>query len=94
MGLRFHRRVSVLPGLRINLSKSGASVSLGHRGAWLTVGPRGRRATVGWPGSGLYWTQTYPPAAPPHAGHRLLFALVVAVLVVLVVAWALIAATP
>jgi hypothetical protein len=31
--LRFHRRLSILPGLRVNFSKSGASVSVGHRGA-------------------------------------------------------------
>ena len=61
MPLCYHRRLSILPGLRLNLSKSGASVSVGHRGAWLTVGPRGRRATTGW----------------PEAGHRLAFALIV-----------------
>jgi hypothetical protein len=45
VGFRFYRRVPLLPGLRVNLSKSGASLSIGGRGAWLTVGPRGRRAT-------------------------------------------------
>jgi hypothetical protein len=65
MGLRFRRRVSLLPGLRLNLSKSGASISVGHKGAWVTVGPRGRRMTVGLPGTGLYWTETAkrPPLA-------------------------------
>jgi hypothetical protein len=78
MPLRFHRRLSLLPGLRVNLSKSGASVSVGHRGAWLTVGPRGRRATVGLPGTGLYWTEHHPAAPMVHHGHRLAFAVVVA----------------
>jgi hypothetical protein len=77
MGFRFSKRVSIIPGLRVNLSRSGASLSIGHRGAWYTVGPRGRRVTVGVPGSGLYYTETVPPAAPPHAGHRSAFALVV-----------------
>ena len=27
-----YRRVSLLPGLRVNLSKSGASLSIGRRG--------------------------------------------------------------
>jgi hypothetical protein len=58
MTLRFHRRISLLKGLRINLSKSGASVSVGHRGAWITLGPKGRRMTVGLPGTGIYWTET------------------------------------
>jgi len=57
----------------VNLSKSGASLSVGHRGAWYTVGPRGRRATLGLPGTGVYWTERVPPAAPPHGGHRLAF---------------------
>jgi hypothetical protein len=57
MAVRFWRRVSIAPGLRINLSQSGASVSVGRRGAWLTTGPRGQRATIGLPGSGLFLTE-------------------------------------
>ena len=64
MSLRFFRRVRIIPGLRVNLSKSGASVSIGCRGAWYTIGPRGRRVSVGLPGTGLFWTETAksPPA--------------------------------
>jgi hypothetical protein len=40
MGLRFYRRVSVIPGLRLNFSKRCASASVGRRGAWL-AGPVG-----------------------------------------------------
>ena len=29
MGFRFSRRVSIIPGLRVNLSKHGASISIG-----------------------------------------------------------------
>ena len=47
MSLKFWRRIRIAPGLRVNLSKSGASVSIGHRGAWYTIGPRGQRMTVG-----------------------------------------------
>ena len=57
MPLRFWRRKRILPGLTLNLSKSGVSVSLGRRGARYTVGGRGQRATVGLPGSGLFWTE-------------------------------------
>jgi hypothetical protein len=73
MGFRFSRRISIIPGLRVNLGKRGASLSIGHRGAWYTVGPHGRRVTVGLPGTGLYWTESVPPAAQPHAGHRSAF---------------------
>jgi hypothetical protein len=85
MPLRFSRRFSLVPGLRVNLSKGGASLSLGHRGFWWTVGPRGRRATVGLPGTGLFWTERIPPAPAPHGGHRAAF--VVVVLVVGLLAW-------
>ncbi len=79
MTLRYFRRIRLFPGARINLSRSGLSLSLGTRGAWFTIGPKGRRATVGIPGSGFYWTERIPPAAPPHTGHRLAFAALVIV---------------
>ena len=56
MGFRFYRRVRIVPGVRLNLSKSGVSASLGGRGAWFTFGPKGTRSTVGLPGTGLYYT--------------------------------------
>jgi hypothetical protein len=58
MGLRFTRRIRILPGLRPNLSKSGVRTSVGGRGAWLTFGKRGVRTTVGLPGTGLSYTST------------------------------------
>jgi len=85
MPLRFSRRLSIVPGLRVNLSKSGASLSVGHRGAWYSVGPRGQRATIGLPGTGLFWTEKVSPAAPLHSGHRWAFILVLLVLVWLAV---------
>ena len=76
--LRFTRRLSLIPGLRVYLNKGGASLSIGHCGAWYTVGPRGRRATMGLPGTGLFWPEKAPPASPPRAGHRVAFIVVVA----------------
>jgi Protein of unknown function (DUF4236) len=70
VGFRFRRSVRVLPGLRLNLSKSGASVSLGPRGLHYTIGPKGTRTTIGIPGTGLSWTEykSYrgSPARLPH----------------------------
>ena len=83
MSLRFYRRVSIIPGLRVNLSKSGASVSVGHRGVSATFGSKGRRVTLGLPGSGLFWTERIPPAGPVSAAHRLNTLLVAIVIVVL-----------
>ena len=66
MTLRLFRRIRIAPGLRVNLSKSGASVSIGRRGAWYTIGPRGQRMTVGAPGTGLFWTEHSRASAPWH----------------------------
>jgi Protein of unknown function (DUF4236) len=51
--LRYHRALKMLPGLRLNLAKTGPSLSLGTNGARLNVGTQGIRTTVGAPGSGL-----------------------------------------
>lgn len=64
MGFRFRKTIKILPGVRLNLSKSGGSISIGPRGAKLTVGPRGVRATVGIPGSGISYTTTSKQLAP------------------------------
>jgi Protein of unknown function (DUF4236) len=76
MGFRFRRSIRILPGLRLNLGKRGASVSIGGRGAHITVGHGQVRETVGLPGSGLSYTATQgvhhhaaadaPGAAPPN----------------------------
>lgn len=53
MGFRFHRVFSVLPGVRINLSKSGLSTSLGPQGADVNIGRHGVTTNAGIPGTGL-----------------------------------------
>ena len=86
MGLRFYRRVRLIPGLRVNASRSGLSLSVGHRGAWYTIGPHGRRVTLGLPVTGLFWTEHGPPPHKPvHAGHRLAFVIVAAIVAAYVV---------
>src|ERR1035441_141729 len=65
MGLRFQRRIRVLPGVRINLSKSGVGLSVGGRGAHIGITARGQRYTsIGMPGTGLSWREyQHKPAA-------------------------------
>ena len=54
MGLRFRKIFSILPGVRLNVSKSGVSTSLGGHGATVNVGTNGKRTvTLGIPGTGL-----------------------------------------
>lgn len=58
MGFRFFKRIRLLPGVNLNISKSGPSVSLGPRGAKMTFGRKGARATIGLPGTGMSYTTT------------------------------------
>jgi len=54
MNLRFQRSLKVVPGLRINISRSGAGVSVGTRGLHVGVDAKGREyASIGLPGTGL-----------------------------------------
>jgi len=64
MGLRFWKRVQILPGVTINFSRGIPSVSIGPRGAKLTIGATGTRATVGLPGTGLFYTEKLDKKKP------------------------------
>ncbi len=68
MGLRFRKTISVLPGVRLNISKSGVSASIGGKGVTLNVGRKGARGTVGLPGTGLSYSQRFP--RPKARGER------------------------
>lgn len=57
MGLRFNKRINLIPGLRLNLGKTGVTATVGVKGARYTFGHNGQRATLGLPGTGLYWTE-------------------------------------
>ncbi|MCE7887674.1 MAG: DUF4236 domain-containing protein [Alphaproteobacteria bacterium PRO2] len=53
MGFRFRKSIKIIPGIRLNLSKSGPSVSVGGKGLTYNVSKKGTRTTVGIPGTGL-----------------------------------------
>lgn len=72
MSFRFFGRMSLAPGISLNLSKSEPSLSLGSVGAKLTVCSQDVRTTFGIPGTGLYYTSnqsrgTYWGGALPDA---------------------------
>ena len=50
---RFRRSIGVLPGVKVNLSKTGVSTSVGGKGATLNVGHGKKMVTLGIPGTGL-----------------------------------------
>jgi hypothetical protein len=53
MGLRFRRSITIVPGIRINLTTHGLSTTVGPRGASINIGPRGTYANLGLRGTGL-----------------------------------------
>jgi len=56
MATRFQKRIKVLPGVTVNIGKTGVSTSVGIKGAHVTVGNGKTRTTVGIPGTGLSHT--------------------------------------
>lgn len=54
MGMRFRRSVKIMPGVRINFSKSGMSTTIGPKGASINIGKKGTYLNTGIPGTGLY----------------------------------------
>lgn len=54
MGLYFRKRIKILPGVHMNVSKSGTSWSIGPRGAKVNFGKQGTYVTTGIPGTGIY----------------------------------------
>ncbi len=55
MPIRFRKSIKILPGVRLNLSKSGISVTLGGKLFSLNLGKTGTYANVDLPGSGLVY---------------------------------------
>jgi hypothetical protein len=53
MSFRFQKRIKILPGLRLNVSKTGISWTVGMRGASVTARDGKLTGNVGLPGTGL-----------------------------------------
>lgn len=91
MAFRFQKRIKVVPGIHLNLSKSGVSTSVGTNGATVNVGKDGVKGTAGIPGTGLSYQKQLggKPAktapAPVPAKDWLILGLVVAVIALIVV---------
>ena len=73
MGWRFRKYINVLPGIRINVSKSGLSTTIGPKGANINIGSNGAYLNTGIPGTGLYNRQkilnNIPPRNPSNSDH-------------------------
>jgi hypothetical protein len=57
MAWSYRRRIKIIPGVHLNLSKSGISASIGVKGASVTVGKKGTYLNTGIPGTGIYSRQ-------------------------------------
>lgn len=64
MGLRFSKRIKIMPGVRVNLSARGASLSVGPRGASVNIGRRGVYANASLPGTGLSYRERLDRPSP------------------------------
>lgn len=60
MAWRFQRRIRILPGVYLVVSKTGVSVSLGVPGASINLSRKGTTGTVGAPGTGLSYRKWWP----------------------------------
>ncbi len=60
MGFRFRKSIGLIPGVKLNLSKSGPSVSVGGKGLTYNIGRKGSRTTIGLPGTGLSYSSYRP----------------------------------
>ncbi len=54
MGFWFRKSVKILPGVRLNFSRSGVSTTIGVRGASVNLGRRGTFLNTGIPGTGIW----------------------------------------
>ncbi|MEP3211153.1 MAG: DUF4236 domain-containing protein [Maribacter sp.] len=57
MAWSFRRRIKIIPGVHLNLSKSGISTSIGIKGANINIGKTGAYLNTGIPGTGIYQRQ-------------------------------------
>ena len=67
MAWRYRKRLKIIPGVHLNLSKSGVSATIGVRGMSVTYGNKGTYANIGIPGTGMFaphWCRlTCPPCS-------------------------------
>ena len=90
MSLRFRRSIKLLPGIRLNVSKSGLGISAGVRGAHVGIDAKGHKySNVGIPGTGLYTRQDHGKVEAPETSSVATVVLLVVIAIVLMTIFAL-----
>ncbi|MBQ7647598.1 MAG: DUF4236 domain-containing protein [Paludibacteraceae bacterium] len=57
MGINYRKRISLGPGVKLNISKNGVSTTIGPKGGNVNIGKNGIYVNSSIPGSGLYARQ-------------------------------------
>src|SRR5690606_39284991 len=65
MSFRFRKRIKIIPGIYLNLSKSGVSTTIGPRGASVSIGKRGSYLNLGVPGTGISYRKKFAQGKAP-----------------------------
>lgn len=72
-GFRFRKRIKLVPGVWLNLSKRGISTSVGIKGLTVNLNGDKTRTTVSAPGTGLSYSSVERGDGGPFAGRGLAF---------------------
>ena len=67
MGLRFKKSIKILPGVSINISKTGVSATIGPKGKSINVGTNGIFGNLGL-GKGVSYRKKRGDVLPKNAG--------------------------
>jgi hypothetical protein len=70
MAWSYRKRIKIIPGVHLNLSKSGISTSIGVKGASITFGSKGTHLNTSIPGTGLYNRQKLSGGNSPIDNSR------------------------
>ena len=66
MAWTFRKKIKIVPGIYLNISKNGVSTSIGSKGAKVIMGSKGTYLHTGIPGTGLYSRQKLGTASQSH----------------------------
>lgn len=77
MGLRFQKRISLLKGVTLNLSKSGVSWTIGQRGASINIGKKGVYGNAGLPGTGVSYRERLSNRSGADLGKVVLWLVII-----------------
>lgn len=85
MGFRFRKRFKIIPGIWLNLSKSGVSTSIGGKGLTVNLKDGKTKTTASVPGTGLSYSETTlgapdDPATEQHTTPAWVWLLIVVVI--------------